>query len=172
MQEASLEGLPLFKNLTPEEKDELGALFEHASFGDGEVILEEGSPEEYFYVIVSGTVEVQKEVFPGRWQHLATLEAPGIVGEISLMTGLPAAATVTTRGPVEAWRLPHGVFLEKLEAGSSVAYKVVYEIGRTLGERMWHTDESIAKIVSQLEDAESDRDLDVFRDKLIREWSF
>jgi DUF917 family protein len=53
-----------------------------------------------------------------------------------------------------------------------MAYKVAYEIGRTLAEKMAQTDESIAKVVAKLEDAESDRDFDVFRDKLIREWSF
>jgi hypothetical protein len=76
------------------------------------------------------------------------------------------------KGPMETWRLPREAFRKKLEAGSSAAYKVAYEIGRVLAERMAKTDESIANIVAQLEDAETDRDFDVFRDMLIREWSF
>ncbi len=172
MQEAYLERVPLFKDLAPKEKAEFEALFEPASFGVGEVILEEGDPEEYLYVLASGTVEVHKEVFPSRRQHLATIEAPTVVGEIGLMTEPRATATVTARGPVEAWRLPREAFLEKLEAGSGAAYKVVYEIGRILAERMARTDERITKIVAQIEDAESDRDFEIFRDKLMREWSF
>ncbi len=172
MQKAYLEGLPLFESLTPEEKAEFEALLEPASFEAGEKILEEGGPSEYLCVITSGVVEVHKEVFSDRQQHLATLEAPAVVGEMGLMTEPRAAATVTAKGPVEAQRLPREAFLERLEAGSGAAYKVAYEIGRILAERMAHTDESMAKIITRLEEARSDRDLDVFRDKLVREWSF
>jgi CRP/FNR family transcriptional regulator len=172
VQKAYLEGLPLFKDLTPEEKAELETLFEPASFEAGEVILEEDGREKYLYVLTSGVVEVHKEVFPGRLQHLATIEAPTVVGEIGLMTEPRAAATVTARGPVEAQRLPREAFLKKLETDSEAAYKVVYEIGRILAERMARTDERVAKIVTQIEDAESDRDFDVFREKLMQEWSF
>jgi CRP/FNR family transcriptional regulator len=167
---ARLEGLPLFEDLTPEEKAELGALLEPASFGAGTKILEEGAPTEYLYVITSGAVEVSKEVFPDHRQRLAILEEPAIVGEITLITEPRATASVVAQGPVEAWRLSHQAFLEKLEAGSLAAYKVAYQIGRTLAERMAKTDESIAEIVAQLE--KTDRDFEVFRDKLIQEWSF
>jgi len=173
VQEAYLEGLSLFEDLTYEEKAELGALLEPASFGIGEDILEEDGLEGYLYVLTSGAVEVYKEVFPGRRQLLATIEAPAVVGEMGLVTRCPAVATVTAKEPVEAQRLPYEAFLKKLDAGSEAAYKVVYEIGRTLAERMARTDERVASVVAQLEDTEPDRrDFDVFRDKLIREWSF
>ncbi len=171
-EEAHLERVSLFENLTPEEKAELEALLEPASFADGETILEEGDPEGHLYVLASGAAEVSKEVSPGRKQHLATVEGPTVVGEIGLITELRATATVSAKGAVEARRIPREAFLEKLEAGSEAAYKVVYEIGRILSARMFQTDESIAKIIAQLEDAGSERDFAVFRDKLIREWSF
>ena len=172
MREARLEGLPLFENLTPGERAELEELFEPASIEDGETIFEEGGPEEHLYVLTSGAVEVSKRVFPGHWQRLAVVEAPAVVGEIGLMAESLASCTVTARGPVEALYLPHEAFLEKIEAGSRAAHKLAYEIGRTLAERMANTDESIAEIVGRLEETESDRDFDVFREKLMHEWSF
>jgi CRP-like cAMP-binding protein len=86
VQKAYLEELPLFKDLTLEEKAELEALFEPTSFEAREAILKEDGPENYLYVLTSGVVEVNKEVFLGRLQHLATVEAPTVVGEIGLMT--------------------------------------------------------------------------------------
>ena len=136
MQETRLEGLSLFRSLTPEEKSELEALLEPVSFGAGEAIFEEGGPEEHLHVLTSGTVEVHKEVFSGRQQHLSTIEAPAVVGEMGLVTEPRAAVTVTAKGPVEARRLPREVFLEKLESGSGMVYKVAYEIGRT-SPRRW-----------------------------------
>jgi CRP/FNR family cyclic AMP-dependent transcriptional regulator len=172
MQGARLEGLPLFNSLKPEEQAEIEALLEPANFGAGEEIFEEGGPEKYLYILTSGTVQVYKEILPGQRQHLATMHAPTVVGELGLMSEPKAAASVVAEEPVEALRLSHEEFLEKLESGSSTAHKVVYEIGRTLADRMAETDESITKIVARLEDTRSDRDFDIFRNKLMQEWSF
>ncbi len=158
-----------FEFLSDEERAEFAEL---AVFEPGEALIEEGGPEKHLQVLTSGTVEVHKEVFSGRQQHLSTIEATAVIGEMGLVTEPRAAATVTAKGPVEARRLPREVFLEKLESGSGMVYKVAYEIGRTLAGKMAQTDEFIAKVVAELEDAESDRDFEVFRDKLIREWSF
>ncbi len=171
-EEARLEGLPLFENLTAEERAELEALLEPASFGAGETIFEEGGPEEHLYVLTSGVVEVHKEVSQGRRQRLAVIEAPAVVGEMGLLNEPRAAASVVARDPVEAWRVSYEAFLGRLEAGSEAAYKVVYEIGRALAERMARTDECVAEIVARPEETGSGRDLDVFREKLMREWSF
>lgn len=170
--QTELESLALFKNLTPEERAEIGALLEPTSFEAGEKLFSEGSTGEHFYVLLSGVVEVTKEVFPGRGQRLAIMDAPTVVGEMGLLTESKATATVTAREPVEARRLGRRAFLELLDNGSGGAHKLVYEIGRTLAERMANTDEAIARIVARLDEADRDRDFEVFQDKLIREWSF
>ena len=175
MQETpSLRGIPFFRHLDAEERAELEELLEPASFEAGEVIFEEGGPEGRLYVITSGTAEVYKSVLPGRREHLATLEAPTVVGEMGLLTEPRAAASVEARTPVEAYGIDRDGILEMLDADSPAACKVVYEIGRTLASRMVRTDESIAGIIAQLERAGADdfTDFEVFQDRLIREWSF
>jgi CRP/FNR family transcriptional regulator, cyclic AMP receptor protein len=170
----SLKDVPLFRHLNPEELEELEELLEPASFEAGETIFEEGGPEERLYVITSGTVEVHKMVLPGRRQHLATIRAPTVVGEMGLLTEPRAAASVEARTRVEAYSIDRDSFLEMLDADSPAACKVIYEIGRTLADRMARTDESIAGIIAQLESAGVDdfTDFEVFQDRLIREWSF
>jgi len=124
-------------------------------------------------VITSGTVEVYKGVLPGRRQHLATIEAPTVVGEMGLLTEPRATASVEARAPIEAYGIDRDRFLEMLDDDSPAACKVVHEIGRTLAERMARTDATIADIIGRLEGAEGeDTDFDVFQDRLIREWSF
>jgi CRP/FNR family transcriptional regulator, cyclic AMP receptor protein len=169
-----LRDVPLFRHLNPEELEELEELLEPAGFEAGETIFEEGGPEEWLYVITSGTVEVHKMVLPGRRQHLATIRAPSVVGEMGLLTEPRAAASVEASTPVDAYGIDRDSFLEMLDADSPAACKVVYEIGRTLASRMARTDESIAGIIAQLESAGVDdfTDFEVFQDRLIREWSF
>ena len=168
----SLRGVPYFGHLDAEERAELEGLLEPASFEAGDVIFEEGGPEGRLYVITSGTAEVYKSVLPGRREHLATLEAPTVVGEMGLLTEPRAAASVEARTPIEAYGIDRDRFLELLDADSPAACKVIYEIGRTLSERMAKTDRSVAEIIARLEDADEATDTDVFRDHLIQEWTF
>jgi CRP/FNR family cyclic AMP-dependent transcriptional regulator len=168
----SLRGVPFFGHLDAEERAELEELLEPARFEQGEVIFEEGGPEGRLYIITSGTAEVYKSVLPGRREHLATLEAPTVVGEMGLLTEPRAAASVEARTPMEAYGIDRDRFLELLDADSPAACKVIYEIGRTLSERMTRTNRSVAEIIARLEEADEARDIDVFRDHLIQEWSF
>lgn len=170
----SLDGIPIFQRLSADEQDELAELMEPAGFRAGASIYEEGGPEETLYVITSGVVEVYKRVLPGRRHHLATMQAPTVVGEMGLLTEPRAAASVTAKTPVQAHGLPRDQFLEMLDEDSMAACKVIYEIGRTLAERMARTDESISGIVSRLElrNARGDPDPDIFGDRLLDEWGF
>jgi CRP/FNR family transcriptional regulator, cyclic AMP receptor protein len=169
----SLRDVPFFRHLDGEEREELEELLEPASFEARETIFEEGGPEERLYVITSGIVEVHKAVLPGRRQHLATIEAPTVVGEMGLLTEPRAAASVEAITPIEAYSIDRDRFLEMLDEDSPAACKVVYEIGRTLANRMARTDQTIADIIDQLEGADDETtDFDIFQDKLIRDWSF
>jgi CRP/FNR family transcriptional regulator, cyclic AMP receptor protein len=168
----SLRDVPLFRHLDDEEREELEELLEPTTFEAGETIFEEGGPEEKLYVITSGTVEVHKRVLPGRRQHLATIEAPTVVGEMGLLTEPRAAASVEARTPIEAYSLDRDRFLEMLDDDSPAACKVVHEIGRTLADRMAKTDDTIADILSRFEGTAGATDFEIFQDRLIREWSF
>ena len=169
----SLRDVPYFRHLNDEEREDLEELLEPAGFEAGETIFEEGGPEERLYVITSGTVEVHKAVLPGRRQHLATMAAPTVVGEMGLLTEPRATANVEARTRIEAYGIDRDRFLEMLDDDSPAACKVVHEIGRTLAERMARTDATIADIIGRLEGAgDEDTDFDVFQDRLIREWSF
>jgi len=165
--------VPIFKHLDAEERAELEELLEPASFEAGEMIFDEGGPEERLYVITSGTVEVYKRVLPGRRQHLATVEAPTVVGEMGLLTEPRAAASVKAVTEVEAHGMERDRLLELLDADSTAACKLVYEIGRTLAERMAATDRTVVEVIDHLEKVDKGpRDPDVFRDQLVQEWSF
>lgn len=167
-----LDEIPLFRRLDPEERAELEELLEPAYFDAGEAIFEEGGPEEWLFVLTSGTVEVHKRVLPGRGQLLAEMDAPTVVGEMGLLTEPVAAASVVARTSIEAHGIKREEFLRMLDANSLAACKVVYEIGKTLAERMAKTDDSVSDIIGHLEGHDRNLDLDIFQDHLMREWSF
>ena len=169
-----LRDVPIFKHLDEDERAEFEELSEPISFEAGQKIFEEGAPEWRLYVLTSGTVEVYKQVLPGRRQRLATIEAPTLIGEMGLLTEPRAAASVEAMTRVEAHGLGRDRLLEMLDADSPAACKLVYEIGRTLAERMAATNETVAEVISRLENtaARGSEDIDVFRDQLVQDWSF
>lgn len=171
MHGTELQEAPLFARLTPDERAEFATYLEPRGFQRGEAIFEEGGPEETFYVVTSGNIEVSKTVHGGRKQRLALVQAPTVVGEMGLLTEPRACASVVARSTVSAYGIERDQFLEMLDADNPAACKVVYEIGRTLAERMACTDETVSDLIAELESRES-RDLGVFGDQLMRNWSF
>jgi CRP/FNR family transcriptional regulator, cyclic AMP receptor protein len=169
-----LSDVPIFGLLDDDERAEFEELSEPVSFEAGQKILEEGAPESRLFVLTSGTVEVYKSVLPGRRQRLATIEAPTMIGEMGLLTEPRAAASVEAITRVEAHGLGRDRLLEMLDADSPAACKLVYEIGRTLAERMAATNETVAEVISRLENtnARGSEDIDVFRDQLVQDWSY
>jgi CRP/FNR family transcriptional regulator, cyclic AMP receptor protein len=171
MHAADLDAVPLFGRLTPDEREEFASFLQPRDFRRGETIFAEGGPEETFYILASGNVEVSKRVHSGRKQRLAMVQAPTVVGEMGLLTEPRACASVVARSEVKAYGIERDQFLELLDADNPAACKVVHEIGRTLAERMARTDETVSDLIAELESRES-RDLGVFGDRLIRDWSF
>ena len=171
MHGTDLSGTPLLARLTLDERAEFVSYLEPREFRRGEAIFEEGGPEETFYIVASGSIEVSKRVHGGRKQRLALVGAPTVVGEMGLLTAPRAVASVVARSPVTAYGIERDRFLQMLDADNPAACKVVYEIGRTLAERMARTDEAVSDLIAELESRET-RDLGVFGDRLMRDWSF
>ena len=72
-----------------------------AHFEAGDFILHQGDVGDQFYVIVSGQVEVFRELPTGQKVHLARLGQGEYFGESALLTGRRRNASVKALGPVD-----------------------------------------------------------------------
>jgi small-conductance mechanosensitive channel/CRP-like cAMP-binding protein len=89
-----LAGHPLFAELPPTDLD---CLLNHSRpvlFTAGEAIVREGASGRSLYLVISGRVEVEKEVRPGQSIHVAELGPGEVFGEMTLFQGMPRSATV------------------------------------------------------------------------------
>lgn len=73
----------------------------------GQIIIEEGTEGDQFYIIKEGTVDVDKN--GTRVRSLAKLD---YFGERALITNELRSMTISAKGPVECWVLPKQTFLE------------------------------------------------------------
>ena len=77
-----LAGLPIFAGLEPRSMEAVATLARIVSLPADTVLLREGETAESFYIIVSGTVHIERA---GRF--IRSMSAGGFLGEIALVEG-------------------------------------------------------------------------------------
>jgi CRP-like cAMP-binding protein len=107
---------PFFQPLPDEERGKLMARFVPRRVEAGTAILREGDVGGGLYLIVLGTVEITKWQNDRRAVLLASLGEGAYFGEMSLLQGGTASATVTAAGPVELAQLPPQEFYDVVSA--------------------------------------------------------
>jgi CRP/FNR family transcriptional regulator len=84
---------PIFRRLTPEDRDRLGAVSRARRYARGETIFEEGSPSEFFYTIASGRVKIFKMTPAGKDLILEVFGAGDPLGAVAVYDGRPFPAS-------------------------------------------------------------------------------
>jgi CRP-like cAMP-binding protein len=101
-------------------------------------LIHEGSVESTMFVLIRGEVQVEKKGKP-----LATVKAPGIVGEIGAFLDTPRTADVRTRDTATIFGL-NVKHLGKLPGES--LYRVMEYLFRITAVRLVHTDQRMASL--------------------------
>ena len=104
---ALLRSLDLFAPLAQRVLEQLTVRAVPATASAGDVLIREGDPGDRFYVITSGTTEVETG-----GAHVATVGPGEYVGEIALLRDVPRTATVRALTDLELLVLEREDFLE------------------------------------------------------------
>lgn len=117
----------VMQNVPDAERRALSALLKPKDVEAGEVLCQEGTPGEYFYIIVTGEAEVRK----GR--KVLTHLGPGeVFGEMALLTGEPRSATIISRTPMELYQLHQEHFGNVLSWSPHMAWALSRSLARRL----------------------------------------
>ncbi len=114
----------------------------------GEVIASEGEYDCWFYILLSGEVEVLKDNRP-----IARLEAFGVtIGELSVIDGEPRSATVRAESATTCLAID-GSFLDRMgpedkQTFSAIYYRLLAEI---LAIRLRNTSEELSQLKAEME---------------------
>jgi small-conductance mechanosensitive channel/CRP-like cAMP-binding protein len=102
-----LAGVDLFAGLDNETLAEMATATRARTYGNDEAIVRQGDPGESMFIVGSGRAVVVLE--PDR-REVATIEAGGYFGEMSLLTGDPRTATVLARGDTLVFEINADLF--------------------------------------------------------------
>lgn len=106
---------PLFRDLEPPARAALLKVFTVRDLPDATVVTRQGAEGKALRVVVSGGVDiwrVEPDAFDQTPARLAHLGPGQVFGEIALLTGEPATATVVTVGPTTVLELTRPVLNE------------------------------------------------------------
>src|SRR5437667_5236977 len=128
-----LKKVRLFGELSAPSLAKLGACLKTAEFPPNEVIVREGAPGVSMYIVKSGLVEVRKkDPTTGIDFLVAQLSEGAAVGEMSLLTGKPRSATVSTVQSTVVFTLTRADFRNLLTQHPEISLG----LARILAERL------------------------------------
>ena len=128
-----LTSVPLFRHCTRRELSLIAKLATQVSVAAGEVVVEEGTIGDSFFVIASGSASV---TIGGR--EVARLEPGAFFGEIALLDALPRTATVIALDRLVLYRVKRSDFGRFLEESPSVLQAIL----RATSERLRAAEEA------------------------------
>jgi CRP-like cAMP-binding protein len=100
-----LKRTPLLSDLGRRELEEVERLVDEVDVPAGKVLMREGDSGREFFVLVTGTVAIDRG-----GTRVRTLESGDFFGEIALLAEGPRTATATTEGPATLLVLGHREF--------------------------------------------------------------
>ena len=124
---ALLDRVPLFGGLPQEELERIAKIVDEEDVPAGTVLTHEGRQEGYFYIIMSGTVVIERG-----GQTVNTIGDGDFLGEIALLDGGPRTATATTQSDARLLTVRHQRFQELLDASPRIRRAVLEEVGERL----------------------------------------
>lgn len=130
-----LRGLELLQSLTEDELITLAERLRFTPFVTGNVVLHQGDPVEWLYIVTHGEVELLVAGPDGTRRSLAKLGPGEFFGEIGLMTGEPFPLSAVACCNVECFRLDRESFHSLLLARTELAESFSQVLLRRLMQR-------------------------------------
>lgn len=132
--ESGVTAAPFLSRLEPAVAREIVDASTVRRFAEPTVFIREGQEGEAFYIVGAGEVEVVRSSDDGHEVILATIGKGHCLGEMSLVTGQPASATVRTRGRDVAVLVLPGETFQQLLRRRPALHK---EFSRIIAERLY-----------------------------------
>jgi CRP/FNR family cyclic AMP-dependent transcriptional regulator len=123
-----LRRVTLFSGCSKRELGEIARITDEIDFKPGKTLIAQGQPGRQFFIVIEGAVEVVKDgqtLPPNRG-------GSEFFGEISLVSGSPATATVTTKTPVRALVITPQHFRALLDRSPHIQRRILYSFSERL----------------------------------------
>lgn len=143
----------LLQDFTAAEADVLGTAMQLVRAGPGQVLIAEGTVDDWMMLLLAGTVDVTKRKVgaesdgeeAGDTTRLAVIRPGAVIGEMSMLDGEPRYATCTALDEVEAAVLTRAAVGKLIHDHPAVGAKLLVKITQLLAQRLRNTSNQLVK---------------------------
>jgi acetate kinase len=129
-----LKSVDILSDLSEPEIARLAEAAQFLEFTDGAPIIKMGDIGRYLWIVYDGEVEVSLPCPDGTVKPIATLERGAVLGEMSIMTGEPAMASVNSGWSSKLVRIPREIVSQVVATNPKTLSKLTKIITRRLLE--------------------------------------
>src|SRR4030042_5315297 len=128
-----IQKIDIFKNLSYEDFSQIAEVAKELSFKKGEIIFEENSSADGFYIICKGKVEILKEGEDTDQHEVLAVKTEGdVFGEMAIIDDLPRSATIKAKTDIELLKISKEDFNELLKSFSHISLDISRSICSTV----------------------------------------
>lgn len=161
--------IPIFRGLSEAEATQIVNLAEERVIGRSDKIFDEGDPGDGIYVLLEGTVSIQKKDKVGGQQELARLGDGSVLGEMSLISGDAArSASAVATSDVRLLKISSEKFQRLLASDDHAALKIIRNLAQVMARRLTLMGEKVVELANQGKKKEELADFQ----RILSNWSF
>lgn len=139
----------LFKGLRSDELVEVARNLEQIEIPPGGVLFQEGDEGEEMYFLFRGRVQIDRLTTRSQRETLAIIDAPSVIGEMSLLDHKPRSARVLAIRHTVVWKMTEKDLLNLAEVKGLAAYKIMRWLATSLSERLRRTNDRLVEIYAK-----------------------
>jgi CRP-like cAMP-binding protein len=166
---ATLASIPLFDQMTPQERLDLVRTATLVEFQTGDEVVRQNETSQHIWVVLSGKCEVVRANGAAP-VVLATLGPHQHFGEMSFFHAAPHSASVRASGLVKVLCLSRTDYDHLAAQGCCATTKLAVNVVACLAERMRRMDDWVADLITEKGGQRKTADWEHFRERLMRNW--
>lgn len=142
---AQLKRMPFFGGFDDDEIVRLTASLRAYRAEPGDAVFIESRQAGYLCVVIEGRLDIIKDTPRGNSRKINTVEAGDLIGEMSVVDGLPHSATAIAATPTLLAALTGEALAQLASSDPRLGAKLYYRIAELLSARLRETDNELAK---------------------------
>ena len=142
-----LKQVTLFAGLDAQTIEQLAGITEVRAYKAGQQIYAEGEADAALFVVVSGTIRIDKQVNAGQQQTLQQISAGEVLGAISFVLGGEHSVSAQALHDTELLMIRRTEFDRLAARNPAVAYRIFLRLAGKLAALLRDMDEKFVELV-------------------------
>jgi CRP-like cAMP-binding protein len=133
----------VFSGLDPDELRRLAGIAREMTLPPGGTLFSQGEESDGLYIVMTGIIRIYLTADDGREATISLLEDGEMIGEISLIDGLPRSAGAAALTETKLVFIPHRSFCDLLDSSTKLARQVLLMLCERLRAANGQVDQAI-----------------------------